>query len=117
MGMCRPQTLSICILIEESQIFILEGCATVLFAVIFFFTLPNFPEESKWLSEEEKAYVAARLRADQGRSARERTITGSDVARVLKDYKVLVAGFMYFGLIVPAYGYAYFRQVASSINV
>ncbi|KXL44021.1 hypothetical protein M433DRAFT_144625 [Acidomyces richmondensis BFW] len=89
-------------------IFILEGCATVLFAVIFFFTLPNFPEESKWLSEEEKAYVAARLRADQGRSARERTITGSDVARVFKDYKVLVAGFMYFGLIVPAYGYAYF---------
>lgn len=70
--------------------------------------MPNFPEESKWLTEEEKAYVAARLRADQGQSARDRKITLSDVGRVFKDYKVIVAGFMYFGLIVPAYGYAYF---------
>lgn len=71
-------------------------------AFIFFFTLPDFPEESKWLSEDEKAYVAARLRADQGRSAVERQITFKDVANVFKDYKVIVAGFMYFGLIVPA---------------
>ena len=27
---------------------------------------------------------------------------------MLKDFKVIIAGFMYFGLIVPAYGYAYF---------
>lgn len=79
--------------------------------------MPNFPEESKWLSEEEKAYVSARLRVDQGRSARERTITGSDIARVFKDYKVVVAGFMYFGLIVPAYGYAYFRRVIPGIDI
>jgi MFS family permease len=31
-----------------------------------------------------------------------------DVGRVFKDPKILVGGFMYFGLIVPAYGYAYF---------
>jgi MFS family permease len=30
------------------------------------------------------------------------------VVNVFKDPKVLVGGFMYFGLIVPAYGYAYF---------
>ncbi|KAK5688923.1 High-affinity nicotinic acid transporter [Elasticomyces elasticus] len=89
-------------------IFILEGLLTVVVACVFFFILPDFPEESKWLTTEEKAYVAARLRADQGRSARERKITGKDVAGVFKDYKVIVAGFMYFGLIVPAYGYAYF---------
>lgn len=50
----------------------------------------------------------ARLQADQGASARERPITFRDVLNVFKDYKVVVAGFMYFGLIVPAYGYAYF---------
>jgi len=80
----------------------------VLVSFVFFFILPNFPEESKWLREDEKAYIAARLRADQGQSARERTITTGDVKRVFTDYKVFVAGFMYFGLIVPAYGYAYF---------
>lgn len=77
-------------------------------AFVFFFIIPSFPENAKWLSEDEKAYVAARLQMDQGKSAVERKITLSDVGRVFKDPKVIVAGFMYFGLIVPAYGYAYF---------
>ncbi|EMC97367.1 hypothetical protein BAUCODRAFT_33085 [Baudoinia panamericana UAMH 10762] len=89
-------------------IFILEGLLTVVVAVAFFFCIPSFPEQAKWLREDEKAYIAARLRADQGRSAVERQITLKDVGNVFKDYKVIVAGFMYFGLIVPAYGYAYF---------
>ncbi|EME83908.1 uncharacterized protein MYCFIDRAFT_133760 [Pseudocercospora fijiensis CIRAD86] len=89
-------------------IFILEGALTVAVSFIFFFLLPSFPEQAKWLGDDEKAYVAARLRKDQGQSALERSITAKDVANVFKDYKVIVAGFMYFGLIVPAYGYAYF---------
>ncbi|KAL9527012.1 MFS transporter [Sphaerulina musiva] len=89
-------------------IFILEGALTVAVSFIFFFCIPSFPEEAAWLSPDEKAYVAARLRMDQGRSAAERKITLRDVQRVFKDYKVIVAGFMYFGLIVPAYSYAYF---------
>lgn len=78
--------------------FILEGALTVFVSFFFFFLLPDFPEESKWLSPEEKHYVAARLRADQGQSARDREITVKDVGNVFKDYKVIVAGFMYFGL-------------------
>lgn len=31
-----------------------------------------------------------------------------DVGRVFKDFKVIIGGFMYFGLIIPAYSYAYF---------
>ncbi|KAK0249845.1 High-affinity nicotinic acid transporter [Friedmanniomyces endolithicus] len=93
---------------ETGMIFILEGCLTVAFSFVVFFALPDFPEESKWLTSEEKSYVSARLRVDQGRSALERRITAKDVGRVLMDYKVVAAGFMYFGLIVPAYGYAYF---------
>ena len=61
---------------------------------MFFFLLPDFPEESKWLREDEKVYVAARLRLDQGKSARERPITLKDIGNVFKDYKVFVAGFM-----------------------
>ncbi|KAK0924212.1 High-affinity nicotinic acid transporter [Friedmanniomyces endolithicus] len=79
---------------ETGMIFILEGCLTVAFSFVFFFALPDFPEESKWLTSEEKDYVSARLRVDQGRSARERQITAKDVGRVLMDYKVIAAGFM-----------------------
>ncbi|KAL7776766.1 hypothetical protein CFE70_007185 [Pyrenophora teres f. teres 0-1] len=89
-------------------IFILEGLLTIVFSFAFFFLLPNFPEEAKWLSEPERAFVQARLQIDQGRSAAERPIKLRDVANVFKDPKIIVGGFMYFGLIVPAYGYAYF---------
>ncbi|MCJ1471797.1 hypothetical protein MMC13_000438 [Lambiella insularis] len=89
-------------------IFILEGVVTCVVAIIFFFLIPDFPEEAKWLREDERAYVKARLRADQGRSAAERSISFGDIVTIFKDYKIFVGGFMYFGLIVPAYGYAYF---------
>ncbi|KAF2100640.1 MFS general substrate transporter [Rhizodiscina lignyota] len=89
-------------------IFILEGTLTCVVSFFFFFLLPVFPEDAKWLTPEEKQYVKARLYADQGRSAAERAITASDVRNVFKDAKVFVGGFMYFGLIVTAYGYAYF---------
>lgn len=89
-------------------IFILEGVLTCVVALIFFFCLPSFPEQATWLTEEEREYIKARLQADQGRSAAERKITARDVGRVFKDYKVILGGFMYFGMIVPAYGYAFF---------
>ncbi|KJZ79475.1 hypothetical protein HIM_00944 [Hirsutella minnesotensis 3608] len=89
-------------------IFLIEGSITVVVSCFFFFLLPDFPEESKWLSQDEKEYVAARLRIDQGRSAVERSITFRDVVDALSDHRVLLGGFMYLGLIVPAYGYAYF---------
>ncbi|EFQ35628.1 major facilitator superfamily transporter [Colletotrichum graminicola M1.001] len=89
-------------------IFILEGALTAVVAIFLFFCLPDFPEDVKWLTEDEKAFVSARLRADQGNPAAERNITLRDVGRVFKDYKVILGGLMYFGLVVTAYGYAYF---------
>jgi MFS family permease len=82
-------------------IFILEGVLTCVVAIFFWFLLPDFPEDAKWLKEDERAYVKARLEVDQGKSALERTITFKDVVNVFKDYKVIVGGLMYFGLIVP----------------
>ncbi|KAF2745627.1 MFS general substrate transporter [Sporormia fimetaria CBS 119925] len=89
-------------------IFILEGLLTVIVSFFFYFLLPNFPEEAKWLTEDERAFVKARLQLDQGPSAAERAIQIRDVGRVFKDPKITVGGLMYFGLIIPAYGYAYF---------
>ena len=89
-------------------IFILEGCLTCVVAILFFFAIPDFPEDAKWLTEEERAYIKARLEVDQGPSAVARPIRLRDIINVFKDFKVFVGGFMYFGLIVPAYGYAFF---------
>ncbi|KAL2170192.1 hypothetical protein VTG60DRAFT_5144 [Thermothelomyces hinnuleus] len=89
-------------------IFLLEGCFTVVLGVIFLFTFPSFPEQATWLRDDEREYVKARLRASQGASGAERKIKLSDVKDVMSDYKIWLGGFMYFGLIVPAYSYAYF---------
>ncbi|KAK4179648.1 putative transporter [Triangularia setosa] len=89
-------------------IFLIEGAATVVIGVIFLFTFPGFVEEAKWLRDDERDYIRARLHADQGHSAAERSITLKDVGKVMSDYKVWLGGFMYFGIIVPAYSYAYF---------
>jgi MFS family permease len=89
-------------------IFILEGTLTCVVSFAFFFLIPRFPEDAKWLTPEERTYVSARLQQDQGKSALERKITMKDVINVFKDPKVVIGGLMYFGLIVPAYGYAYF---------
>ncbi|KAI0128467.1 major facilitator superfamily domain-containing protein [Xylariales sp. AK1849] len=89
-------------------IFILEGILTVLVAFVFFFTFPSFPEQAMWLNEEERQYVKARLEADQGRNAAERKVGLRDALHVMKDHRVWLGGLMYFGLIVPAYSYAFF---------
>lgn len=89
-------------------IFILEGVLSCVVSFALYFMIPDFPEEAKWLKEDERAYIKARLEKDQGRSARERRITPKDVLKCFKDYKFILGGFMYFGLIVPAYGYAFF---------
>lgn len=81
---------------------------TCVVSFVFFFILPDFPEDAKWLSESEKAYVIGRLRAEQGASAMDRKISAKDVGNVFKDVKIWIGGFMYFGLVVPAYSYAYF---------
>ena len=52
--------------------------------------------------------IRARLEEDQGKAALERQITARDIINVFKDFKVFLGGFMYFGLIVQAYGYAFF---------
>ncbi|KAI8628645.1 MFS general substrate transporter [Xylariaceae sp. FL1651] len=95
-------------------IFILEGTLTVVVAIIFFFTFPSFPEEAKWLTEEERTYIKARLQVDQGRNAAERKITFSDVVTVMKHHRTWLGGLMYFGLIVPAYSYALFAPTIIS---
>ncbi|KAK7205258.1 MFS general substrate transporter [Myxozyma melibiosi] len=89
-------------------IFILEGIATCLIAVILYFYIVDFPEDAKFLTPTEQEFIKAKLAVDVGDSQLGRKTTIQDIGRVFKDYKIYLVGFMYFGLIVPSYGYAYF---------
>ncbi|TCD62573.1 hypothetical protein EIP91_006723 [Steccherinum ochraceum] len=89
-------------------VFILEGALSCVVAVLLFFLIADFPEEATWLTPAEKAFVKIRLKEDVGSSQRDERITIKFALSVISDYKVIAAGFMYLGLITPAYGYAYF---------
>jgi hypothetical protein len=56
-------------LIAESSIQI-EGAATIVSAGIGFYFLPNFPNTTKWLNDEERWLASARLAADDIGSAK-----------------------------------------------
>ncbi|KKY28572.1 putative high-affinity nicotinic acid transporter [Phaeomoniella chlamydospora] len=89
-------------------VFIIEGSFTAFLAIFFWFLIPDFPEDAKWLSDEERAFLKAKLAEDQGKSGIEQRFSPGSVGRVFKDWKIFLITLMYFGGIVPAYGYAYF---------
>lgn len=95
-------------------IFILEGIMTCIIGIALFFFIVDFPEEAKFLNANERTFIKAKLAVDVGESHISRKITVRDVLKVFKDYKLYVVGFMYFGLIVPSYGYAYFAPTIIS---
>ncbi|KAL5362759.1 major facilitator superfamily domain-containing protein [Aspergillus floccosus] len=89
-------------------VFIIEGLITCVVAMIFYFLLPGFPEDAKWLTEEEREFIRVKLAKDTGGAGHHAKIGLRDVLDVFKDYKIFIGGLMYFGQIVTAYGYAYF---------
>ncbi|ODQ80083.1 hypothetical protein BABINDRAFT_161717 [Babjeviella inositovora NRRL Y-12698] len=95
--------------IESWQwIFIIEGAFTAGLAFVLFFTISDFPETARFLNENERAFLKAKLEIFNGASGFEEKTTLKDTGGVFKDYLIWLPAIAYFGLIVPAYGYAYF---------
>jgi peroxin-3 len=74
-------------------IFILEGVLTCVVSFILFFTIPDFPEDVKWLNEEERAFIKDRLARDSGHAARNKPLGWRDVVDVLRDCEHYSHGF------------------------
>ena len=62
-----------------------EGLVTAVVAIAWFFLLPDFPEESKFLTEEEKEWVRTRLSQDVGESEIEEKTTWRAALKVISD--------------------------------
>jgi MFS family permease len=66
-------------------IFILEGLLTCVVSFIWFFLIPDFPEDVKWLNDEERAFLKHKLAEDVGGSAYHAPMTVKTVLGVFKD--------------------------------
>lgn len=65
-----------------------EGTLTCLVAFALYFFISDFPEESSWLTEDEKAFVKARLEDDVGESGRDGKMKLTDVLQPFRDCKL-----------------------------
>lgn len=72
-------------------IFILEGMATIIIGIASFFLVADFPEDAKWLTEEERHFVITRVGGDD----QPQQITLRSVAVFFKDAKNVLGGIMY----------------------
>ncbi|PTB36245.1 uncharacterized protein TrAFT101_000213 [Trichoderma asperellum] len=98
-------------------IFILEGIATVIAAVLAFFILQDFPETATFLTEEEKAFVVFRLKyqaqagkfdTDQVQVAQAEEFKWKYVWSAFKDWQIWVNIIVYWGIVCPLYGISLF---------
>lgn len=94
-------------------IFILEGILTMLAGFASFRMVLDFPQETKHLSEEEKARVLRRLDDDQprgleGNAARETEYKTSYLVAALKDWKTWLSMVIYMGCDMPLYAFSLF---------
>lgn len=88
-------------------IFILEGIATVLVAVLAFFLLYDFPETASFLTEEERAFVVFRLKYQGQAKDKQQSLIRVPEAEELKwkyvrqafvDWQIWLNLFVYWGV-------------------
>lgn len=88
-------------------IFILEGAATFLIAVMSFFIIPDWPHSAKFLTEEERSMLSRRLALDVERA----TMNHWDkhtAKRCFGDIKIYIGTFMYMGIVQTGYATSFF---------
>jgi hypothetical protein len=68
-------------------LFILEGLPSLLSAIAVFFLLPDYPETSSWLTEQDKALAADRLRLE-GSQGQSEHMTWADAKATLLDLRL-----------------------------
>ncbi|ETI24543.1 hypothetical protein G647_03912 [Cladophialophora carrionii CBS 160.54] len=96
-------------------LFIVGGSVTIIIACIAFFTLPDYPHNTRWLYEEERALAQLRLIADRGASE-------YDVSRVVglkmafNSWQVWTFAGMYFLLAIGASLHNFFPSVVQTLG-
>lgn len=87
--------------------FIIEGAMTCAVAVIAKFFICDWPETAKFLNEEERALLAARLQNDLGEATMNR-LDKAAAKRAFGDWKIYVGIFQYMGIVTTGYSGAFF---------
>jgi MFS family permease len=91
-------------LADWQWLFLIEAIPAVLGGIFVLFYLDDGPELATWLDDEEKGWLADRLRGEEeARLERERF----SISEALKDRRVLAFAALYFCMVVNVYGLSF----------
>ncbi len=95
--------------------YLAEGIPTLLIGIVTLFVLTDKPEQAKFLTQEEKAWLRARLDAERTAKESVRTFT---LWQSMIDPKVLLLSLNYLGIVTASLGMLFFiPQIIKSIGV
>ncbi len=95
--------------------YLAEGIPTLLIGIVTFFVLTDRPEQAKFLTQEEKVWLRARLDAERTAKESVRTFT---LWQSMIDRKVLLLSLNYLGIVTASLGMLFFiPQIIKSIGV
>ncbi|PGH10666.1 hypothetical protein AJ79_05380 [Helicocarpus griseus UAMH5409] len=89
-------------------IFILEGLATIVIGVASFWAVHDFPDEAKFLTEDDRKRVIRRLAADKQSSAEHEEFKMDYFWASLKDWKTYTSAVIYMGCDGSLYAFSLF---------
>ncbi|KAJ3107318.1 hypothetical protein HDU97_004457, partial [Phlyctochytrium planicorne] len=88
-------------------VFFWEGIPSIIVGIAVLWILPNFPHTAKFLTPEEREFATDRLLED-GIDAKDHSFKWVEFKETVKDFQVWCYCFLYLGILVPAYGFAFF---------
>ncbi|KAF8168456.1 high-affinity nicotinic acid transporter [Crassisporium funariophilum] len=94
-------------------IFAIEGIITIVLGILTWLYIPDFPQKSKFLNEEQRKMILDRVEADRGDSVPDK-MTRAKMIKHLSDPLVWAFAFMFLASTVPAYAIGFFITIILS---
>ncbi|KAG1728768.1 MFS general substrate transporter [Suillus lakei] len=91
-----------------SWIFMLEGLATIVVAIVAVFVLVDFPDTAKFLTPEERAFVVWRKKYDNSSVGEEERFATRHVWAAFRDWQIWLHILIYMSIAGPLYGITVF---------
>ncbi|KAI5465387.1 major facilitator superfamily domain-containing protein [Mariannaea sp. PMI_226] len=89
-------------------IFIIEGAITAFLSIIAAFVIPDWPEQARFLTTEEKELVQRRIVSDIGDECQMETLNKFAWTRIACDWKIWLSVLIYMGIGTSGYAVTFF---------
>ncbi|KAG1740813.1 MFS general substrate transporter [Suillus paluster] len=100
-----------------SWIFLLEGLATIVVAIIALFVLVDFPDTATFLTPEERAFIVWKKKYDNSSVGEEEGFAARHVWAAFGDWQVWLHILVYMSIVGPLYGITLFLPFGYSTPV